>query len=97
MNKACPDHKFAIVGYSQGAMVMHLEFDNSTSKISNSALKQVVGGAMFGTFYTSCDLKFHVHLTKQQVIQPRLLTIRVEQSHCRLAYRRRHCSNSQMI
>jgi hypothetical protein len=44
--KACPDQKFAIVGYSQGAMVIHIAL-NSTN-LSPDALKRVVGGATFG-------------------------------------------------
>jgi predicted alpha/beta-fold hydrolase len=55
-NKACPNQKFAIVGYSQGAMVMHLAFNNKEEVVSASAVKQIVGGAMFGTFYSDCKL-----------------------------------------
>jgi hypothetical protein len=49
-NQACPDQKFALVGYSQGAMVMHVALgsNDTASIISPSALKKVVGGAMFG-------------------------------------------------
>jgi hypothetical protein len=48
-NQQCPDQKFALVGYSQGAAVMHIAVSpNDTVKISPQAMKQVVGGAMFG-------------------------------------------------
>jgi predicted esterase len=55
-SKACPNQKFAIVGYSQGAMVMHLAFNSKEEVVSASAVKQIVGGAMFGRFYSDCKL-----------------------------------------
>jgi cutinase len=49
-NQACPDQKFALVGYSQGAMVMHIALSSNytTNAVSPAALKKIVGGAMFG-------------------------------------------------
>jgi predicted alpha/beta-fold hydrolase len=62
-NKACPDQKFAIVGYSQGAMVMHLAFNNKEEVVSASAVKQIVGGAMYGKFILGASYNAQVKLT----------------------------------
>jgi len=42
--KACPEQKFAIVGYSQGAGVMH----SAAVKFDETMLKKVVAAVMFG-------------------------------------------------
>jgi len=42
--KACPDQKFAIVGYSQGAGVMHA----AAAKFDQAAISKVVAAVMFG-------------------------------------------------
>jgi cutinase len=57
-NKACPDQKFAIVGYSQGAGVMHAALGPSPGrelpllskrpKLDNSVLPKIVAVVMFG-------------------------------------------------
>jgi hypothetical protein len=47
-NKECPEQKFALVGYSQGAMVIRLAIMANDTKISDAAYKQIVGGATFG-------------------------------------------------
>lgn len=44
MDKECPDMKFALVGYSQGAMVMHQADPNIPADIR----KKIVAAAMFG-------------------------------------------------
>jgi cutinase len=48
-SKACPDQKFALVGYSQGAGVMHRAlgpFPNAT--LEKSARSKIVAAVMFG-------------------------------------------------
>jgi hypothetical protein len=35
---------------------MHLAFNNKEEVVSASAVKKIVGGAMFGTFYSDCKL-----------------------------------------
>jgi len=57
-NKACPDQKFALVGYSQGAGVMHAAMSpsgkifpglaNPRPKINDSAMSKIVAIVMFG-------------------------------------------------
>jgi cutinase len=42
--KACPDQTFAIVGYSQGAAVMH----SAAAKFGPEVLSKVVAAVMFG-------------------------------------------------
>ena len=44
LSKECPDMKFAIVGYSQGAAVMH----GADSQITGEVRKKVVAAVMFG-------------------------------------------------
>jgi hypothetical protein len=46
-HKACPTQKFAVVGYSQGSMVMRAALGDA-KKVGESAYKQIVAGAMFG-------------------------------------------------
>jgi len=46
-HKACPTQKFAVVGYSQGSMVMRSALTDA-KKVGESAFKQIVAGAMFG-------------------------------------------------
>jgi hypothetical protein len=46
-HKACPTQKFAVVGYSQGSMVMRAALGDA-QKVGESAYKQIVAGAMFG-------------------------------------------------
>jgi cutinase len=43
-DKACPDEKFVLVGYSQGASVMR----NAAPKIPKSLYPKVIALAMFG-------------------------------------------------
>jgi cutinase len=42
--KTCPDQTFAIVGYSQGAAVMH----SAAAKFEPAVLSKVVAAVMFG-------------------------------------------------
>jgi Cutinase len=46
-SKACPDQKFAIVGYSQGSMVARLALSDA-SKLGPDVFGKIVGGATFG-------------------------------------------------
>jgi Cutinase len=46
-SKECPNQKFAIVGYSQGSMVVRSALRDA-SKVGESVFKQIVGGATFG-------------------------------------------------
>jgi cutinase len=43
-DKACPDEKFVLVGYSQGASVMR----NAAPKIPKSIYPKIIAMAMFG-------------------------------------------------
>ena len=57
-NKACPDQKFALVGYSQGAGVMHaalgpspgvaLPLLSNRPKLDTTVLSKIVALVMFG-------------------------------------------------
>jgi cutinase len=57
-NKACPDQKFALIGYSQGAGVMHFAMGPSPGKqmpllsnrpkLDESVLPKIVAVVMFG-------------------------------------------------
>ena len=46
-SNACPNQKFAIVGYSQGSMVARLAL-SSASNLSPDTFGKIVGGATFG-------------------------------------------------
>jgi hypothetical protein len=46
-HKECPTQKFAIVGYSQGSMVMRRALGDA-KRVGESTYKQIVAGAMFG-------------------------------------------------
>jgi len=46
-HKECPTQKFAVVGYSQGSMVMRRALGDA-KQVGESAYKQIVAGAMFG-------------------------------------------------
>jgi cutinase len=43
-DKLCPEQKFALVGYSQGAALMH----NAAPKISEALQKKIVALVMYG-------------------------------------------------
>jgi hypothetical protein len=46
-HEACPTQKFAVVGYSQGSMVMRAALGDA-KPVGENAYKQIVAGAMFG-------------------------------------------------
>lgn len=63
---ACPNQKFALAGYSKGAMVMHgqylcihsraicsIEFFSPVATLSAAVQKKVIAGAVFGDPYRS--------------------------------------------
>jgi cutinase len=47
-SKACPDQKFGVMGYSQGAAIMHSALGAKDSGLDPGVLSKIVGGAMFG-------------------------------------------------
>jgi cutinase len=46
-HKECPTQKFAVVGYSQGSMVMRAALGDAKA-VGEDAYRQIVAGAMFG-------------------------------------------------
>ena len=47
-SKACPDQKFGVMGYSQGAAIMHSALGGKDTGLDPGVLNKIVGGAMFG-------------------------------------------------
>jgi hypothetical protein len=65
-NKACPDQKFALVGYSQGGTIMHMALGSST--LDKSVFPKILAIVLFG----DAGFKGKYDITSGPAIPPEL-------------------------